>query len=124
MCGGGGGGGSGGGGFGGHCDENWTTLLAWVAFVFSLPRVPAVQCRGWLAGSGKRTHLLYEIISDQIQHRMSPVWRDSGGREGGGITGRRGTYVSYVRVGVWYGGELHVFPSHLVTVVFMSLCLM
>lgn len=77
MCGG------GGGGIGGHCDENWTTLLAWVAFVFSLPRVPAVQCRGWLAGSGKRTHLLYEIISDQIQHRMSPVWRDSGGREGG-----------------------------------------
>lgn len=81
MCGG------GGGGIGGHCDENWTTLLAWVAFVFSLPRVPAVQCRGWLAGSGKRTHLLYEIISDQIQHRMSPVWRDSGG--GGGREGGR-----------------------------------
>lgn len=46
-----------------------------------------------------------------------------GGREGG-ITGRRGTYVLYVQVGVWYGGELLVFPSYLVTVVFMSLCLM
>lgn len=40
----------GGGGIGGHCDENWTTLLAWVAFVFLLPRVPAVQCgAGWHA---------------------------------------------------------------------------
>lgn len=33
---------------GGHCGENWTTLLAWVAFVFSLSRVPVVQCgAGW-----------------------------------------------------------------------------
>lgn len=34
--------------------ENWTALLAWVAFVFSLPWVPAVPCgAGWQA-RGKR----------------------------------------------------------------------
>lgn len=32
----------------------------------------------WLAGSRKRTHLLYEIISKEIENRMSPVWTDSG----------------------------------------------
>lgn len=60
---------------------HWTSLLAKAAIMFLLPRSPAVQCRAVLAGPGKRTHLLLEIIWKQQQPRMSPVWRDS--REAG-----------------------------------------
>lgn len=64
--------------FGGHRDECWTNPLAWVAFRIFGATIARGAMPLWLAGSGKRTHLLYEIISNQIQHRMSPVWTDSG----------------------------------------------
>lgn len=72
--------------------------------------------RGWLAGSGKRTHLLYEIISNQEQHRMSPVWRDSGEV---GLWGEGCVYISLCVCWWGVGGlevnflRLHVF-SHLI----------
>lgn len=57
----------------------------------------AMSARGaialWLAGSRKRTHLLYEIISKQIQHRMSPVRTDSGEA---GLGSGAGMYSVYV----------------------------
>lgn len=59
--------------------------LSWRGPLFRVSAAAARRGAGWQP-SGKRTHLLYEIISNQIQHRMSPVWRHSGeaGLRGGG----------------------------------------
>lgn len=81
-------------------DESWNALLAWAASSSSCshecPRRGGVARRGVGPGwqpSGKRTHLLYEIISNQTRPRMSPVWRRSGeaGLWGGGgvVSSRR-----------------------------------
>lgn len=76
---------------------------------------------GWQP-SGKRTHLLYEIISNQIQHRMSPVWRHSGeaGLQGGG--GRVWERVDVIFSRRHVGSSSQLYPFH-VFIVSLHLCL-
>lgn len=62
--------------FGGSWAGSWTRCVARGVFGAMLARGAGAF---WLAGSWKRTHLLYEMISKEKQNRMSPVRTHSGG---------------------------------------------
>lgn len=105
----------GGGGIGGHCDENWTTLLAWVAFVFSLPRVPAVQCgAGWQA-RGKGPICCMRLF----QTRYSTGCHLFGETQGRWDYGEEGMYAC---VGGGYGGEFLKTTCVCLMWFYMSVC--
>lgn len=76
--------------------------LSWRRLLFHISAATsgggAAPCGAGWQPLGKRTHLLYEIISFQIQHRMSPVWGRSGeaGLWGGGGQGGRMSVVSRI----------------------------
>lgn len=89
-------------------------LLAWVACVFLLPQVPAVQCgAGWQA-EGKRPICCMRLF----QTRYSTGCHLFGETQGRWDYGEDGIYLC---VGGGYGGEF--LSSYLVTVVFMYVCL-